>query len=97
MITEYKREAEAGNAIAKRNFGICYFNVAGVPADHREAVKWYKRAAEAENKEAMYNLSNIYEHGEGTAVNTCASRSSGICVRPRQATRIHSSNRILVL
>ena len=46
-FASFKRDAEAGDAEAQFNLGLCYANGSGVAVDTAEAVKWYKRAAEA--------------------------------------------------
>jgi len=46
-FTWYKRAAEAGNAIAQFNLGVCYDNGEGVAVNKIEADKWYERAAES--------------------------------------------------
>ena len=40
--------------------------VAGVDQDHREAVRWYRMAAEAGNAVAMNNLGFAFMNGQGT-------------------------------
>ena len=37
----------------------------GVPKDLAEAIKWYRKAAEAGNDDAMRAIGWRYEHGEG--------------------------------
>ena len=37
----------------------------GFPEDDKEAVKWYKLAAEQRNASAQYNLGLMYAEGEG--------------------------------
>ncbi len=55
-----KREAEAGNAAAQSNLGLCYSNGSGVAVDKAEAFKWYKRAAEAGFAAAQFYLGICY-------------------------------------
>jgi TPR repeat protein len=55
----YKREAEAGDAIAQMNLGICYFNGSGVAVDKAEAVKWWKRAADSGDADALMMLQSM--------------------------------------
>ena len=61
------RAAEAGDAGAQYNLGICYTNGTGVAADARAAVKWYTRAAEAGDAGAQRNLGVCYADGTGVA------------------------------
>ena len=37
----------------------------GVPQDYEEAVKWYRKAADLGNADAMYSLAVMYSHGRG--------------------------------
>ena len=37
----------------------------GVPQDYKEAIKWYRRAAEQGNDRAQYNLGLMYDGGYG--------------------------------
>ena len=68
-IAEYKKDAEAGDANAQFNLGVCYEKGTGVAIDKREAFKWYKCAAEAGDSIAQFNLGVMYRVGEGIAVN----------------------------
>ena len=67
-IAEYKRLAEAWNALAQQNLALCYFNGSGIAVDKVEAFKWYKRAAEAGHKETVFNIGVCYNIGKGIAV-----------------------------
>ena len=40
-----------------------------VPKDYKEAVKWYKLAADQGNEEAQYKLGNCYYNGNGVDKN----------------------------
>ena len=42
-----------------------YDNGRGVLQDYKEAVKWYRLAAEQGNANAQYNLGVMYDNGEG--------------------------------
>jgi len=42
-----------------------YRNGQGVPQDHAEALKWYRRAAEQGDAAAQYNLGQMYRTGQG--------------------------------
>jgi TPR repeat protein len=46
---------------------VCFANGAGVPVDHTEAVKWYRRAAEQGDAAAQLNLGQCFEAGLGVA------------------------------
>ena len=55
---EIKKCAEAGDAHAQLQLGICYFNGDGVREDKTEAVIWFRKAAEQGLAKAQYNLGN---------------------------------------
>jgi hypothetical protein len=44
-----------------------YAAVQGVPQDHVEAAKWFRKAAEQGNAGAQYNLATAYANGEGVS------------------------------
>ena len=44
---------------------LCTTNGDGVPQDYKEAVKWYRLAAEQGYADAQYNLGLMYSNGEG--------------------------------
>ena len=46
-----------------------YDNGRGVPEDDREAVEWYRKAAEQGNAGAQLNLGLMYYRGEGVPEN----------------------------
>ena len=71
QIAEYKKNAEAGDANAQYNLGVCYERGTGVAIDKREAFKWYMRAAEATEKCAQFALGTCYSQGTGIAVDKC--------------------------
>ena len=64
---ELVKRAEAGEAKAQYNFGMCYAKGEGVPQDHSLAVFWYRKAAEKGHAEAQINLGINYENGVGVA------------------------------
>jgi hypothetical protein len=43
---------------------MCY-NGKGVPEDKKEAVKWYRKAADQGHRSAQYYLGAMYYYGEG--------------------------------
>ena len=45
-LQEWTPLAEAGDEVAQYNLGVMYDNGLGVPQDPKEAVKWYRLAAE---------------------------------------------------
>ncbi len=65
-----KLEIEGEKAFAMRNIGNLYYDGShGVPKDLGNAFLWYKKAAEAGDRESMYIVGNCFEEGEGTLVN----------------------------
>ena len=45
--------------------GHAYYNGDGVPQDYKEAVKWFRLAAEQSEANAQYNLGVMYYKGRG--------------------------------
>ena len=65
-VALFRELAEKGNAIARRNMGICYNNGIGVEKDLQEAFKWFKLAAEQGDDISQFCLGVCYSRGEGT-------------------------------
>ena len=61
--------AEAGDARAQYNLGLCYDKGTGLAVNKLEAIKWYKLAAEAGEIDAQNNLGTCYSKGDGVAIN----------------------------
>nr|AOG62267.1 SEL-1-like domain containing protein [uncultured organism] len=62
LVGDYKRAlpacsraAKQGDVYAQYNLGVMYANGYGVPENDREAVKWYRLAAEQGLAAAQYN------------------------------------------
>lgn len=64
-ITELRAQAEQGIAEAQHDLGVLYHNGLGVPQDHEEAAKWFRKAAYQGYAQARFNLAVMYEHGRG--------------------------------
>ncbi len=64
-IDEWHKQAKAGDALAQYNLGNAYYKGEGVTQDAREAVKWYRLAAEQGLAKAQSNLGVLYAKGEG--------------------------------
>jgi hypothetical protein len=63
-------QAERGNgdAVSQRRLGILYEDGIGVKADHKEAIRWFRLAADQGDSEAQRRLANLYlAHESGTA------------------------------
>ena len=64
-ITEIRRQAEQGDAVAQYNLGLMYDFGDGVPENDAEAVNWYRLAAEQGHADAQYDLGFMYDVGLG--------------------------------
>ena len=60
-----KAKAMGGNAAAQREFGTAHADGIGTGKDSREAVPWFRRAAEQGDAAAQYRLADCYCRGEG--------------------------------
>jgi len=61
------RVAERGDATAETEVGFMYATGQGVPTDHQEAVKWFRKAAAQGDAHAQRDLGLAYFRGEGVA------------------------------
>jgi len=59
-VSWYRRAADAGDASAQYNLGLCYADGDGVAKDSELALSWYRRAAEAGHADAQYKLGYCY-------------------------------------
>jgi len=64
-FSEYKAEAEKGNAFAQADLGDMFYHGVGVNQDDTQALKWFKKAADQSHSRAQYNLGTMYENGKG--------------------------------
>ena len=64
---ELVKKAEAGDANAQRDLGICYYEGKGVEKDYKEAVKWFTKSAEQGNQFGQLNLGNCYYECTGVS------------------------------
>ena len=60
-----KTLAEKGIARAQHNLGSMYYHGKGVVRDHKEAVKWFRKAALQGNARGQFSLGWMYLGGEG--------------------------------
>jgi TPR repeat protein len=58
-------DTKEDEAISYFNRGVKFANGEGVTQNYEEAVKWYRKAAEMGNLNAMNNLGACYEDGQG--------------------------------
>ena len=75
-LADARRAADLGDAYAMNTVGALYANGQGVPADHAEGVRWYERAAAANNDVSKANLRNLASAGFAPA--TAALRRLGL-------------------
>jgi hypothetical protein len=64
-LTEVRAEAEAGDRRAQYRLAVAYEEGRGVPANARQAVKWYRFAAQQNDPDAQLALGVAYAIGEG--------------------------------
>ena len=69
LLSMYGRFDNIKNPIAQLRMGDIYAQGLGVPADHTEAVKWYRKSADQGNADAQYALGFKYMCGSGVAQN----------------------------
>ena len=69
-LAVFRPLAENGDAKAQSILGMMYNYGEGVPVDHRESARWYRRAAEQNYSVAQYNLGMAYLEGKGLKANT---------------------------
>ncbi len=62
---EFRLLAERGDASARLNLGLMYYNGLGVRRDYTEAVKWFRRAAEQGEAGGQHALGLMYRKGQG--------------------------------
>ena len=61
--------AEQGDIEAQRNLGIDYYEgFYGLEKDYKEALKWFRMAAEKNDASAQFLLGSMYRYGEGVEI-----------------------------
>jgi TPR repeat protein len=60
-----RARADQGDAKAQYSLGVIYARGQGVPQDHAEAVRWYRKAADQGYAKAQFNLAFMYYQGKG--------------------------------
>lgn len=68
-IEDMQRRAEAGEAEAQYELGMCYYKGDGVEQNHEEAVKWFCESAEQGYAPAQFNIGVRYAIGYGVEQN----------------------------
>ena len=64
-LADLHARADAGEATAQHDLGFLYSDGLGVPQDHVEAARWYRRAAEQGHPTAQRGLGLMYSDGLG--------------------------------
>lgn len=59
--------SDASTARAANSFGMAYRGGDGIQKSAADAVRWFRRSADAGNPRGMYNLADAYLNGEGVA------------------------------
>lgn len=62
---ELRKSAEGGDASARNELGLLYYEGKGVPQDYRQAKEWFEEAAKQGHAGAQVNLGTLYLQGEG--------------------------------
>jgi len=62
---QWFKEALIERAKAQYELGMRFFDGNGVRKSEKEAMKWWRRAAEKGNADAQYMLGYLYEYGYG--------------------------------
>lgn len=66
QLESVKQKANAGDIDLQRELGIVYqFGKMGVQKDPFEAKEWYEKAVKQGDTDAMINLGNMYQNGDG--------------------------------
>jgi TPR repeat protein len=66
-FSQLKKKGESGDAAAQLTLGKIFETGDGVPANPKEAQRWYKLAAAQGNAAAQFQLGALYDAGEGVA------------------------------
>lgn len=68
-MEELQQKANDGDPAAQTQLGVAYARGTGVEMDQKEAVKWYRKAADQGYVNAQWNLAFRYVRGEGVEAN----------------------------
>ena len=64
-LDDLRKDAVQGNASAQFRVGFMYYYGEGVPQDYKEAIKWYRLAADQGDADAQFWVGVMYYKGEG--------------------------------
>ncbi|PKL49470.1 MAG: hypothetical protein CVV42_05650 [Candidatus Riflebacteria bacterium HGW-Riflebacteria-2] len=68
-IDDVKEMAKGGSELSQSLLGLSYFHGHDVPQNYKEAVKWFRKAAEQGNSLALFMLGLAYRDGKGVPQN----------------------------
>lgn len=68
-ISDLRRKAKRGEALAQFKLGVLYVEGRGVPQDYAKARQWWEQAAAQGNAKAQSNLGGLYAKGDGVPQN----------------------------
>ncbi len=69
ILHELSKEGKKNSARAQHYLGDCYENGIGVDEDTKQAVIWFKKAAQQGDACSQFNLEFCYYNGEGVDIN----------------------------
>lgn len=64
-MERYRKPEDLEYANALKIVGDIYYYGKGVPSNHSEALKWYRRSADLGNTEARFKLDQMASHHQG--------------------------------
>lgn len=68
--TEIQHQAGQGDVFAQYNLGVAFYNgIKGFPKNYSKALKWFKKAAEQGEAEALFSIGFMFLLGEGVEQN----------------------------
>jgi len=67
-VNIFKESAASGDVDAQKRLAVCYYIGAGTQMDHVSARKWFRKAADENDKKSQYALGFMNEYGEGGPV-----------------------------
>src|SRR5262249_49080563 len=65
QVSRFREMAERGNPYFQAHLASLYYRGAGVPQDKAEAARWYRKAAEQGEYDAIKWLGKMYATGDG--------------------------------
>src|SRR5690349_9163515 len=65
LLDVTKKEAFKGDPKAQADFGVKFLFGEGIPADPKEAIKWFQKSANQKNSSGQYWMGYVYYNGKG--------------------------------